>query len=271
MKQKLLLLGAVFFGVLAFMFTYRQINEEKRKIQGEAMDVYLIEVIKDIPEGEKITDDMIRQRKEKRFRSQLSNSRDIPYDNRNMVIGREVRQIVIAGRILQWSDLKMAQSTGRDGLTARVRPGFRAISIPVNQYTSVSGMVRPNNYVDLIATFKFPERQGDRTMDTLTLTLLQNVKVLACGTDMGIITAGSTGNARSSSYSTVTLELTPKEVEMIVFTLQKAGAGALTLSLRHFEESRITDKLQSVDFKFLEKNYQKYNEERARLMRSGTR
>ena len=74
MKQKLLLLGAVFFGILAFMFTYRQITLERQKIQGEAQDVYLIQVVKDIPEGEKITEDMIRQKREKRFRSQMDYS-----------------------------------------------------------------------------------------------------------------------------------------------------------------------------------------------------
>ncbi|MBR2904859.1 MAG: Flp pilus assembly protein CpaB, partial [Lentisphaeria bacterium] len=156
---------------------------------------------------------------------------------------REVRQIITAGRLLQWSDLKMSQSSGRTGLTAKIRPGFRAISIPVNQYTSVTGMIQPNNYVDIIATFRFPERQGDKALDTITLTILQHVKVLATGTDTGVIASGSHGTARSTSYGTVTLELTPKEVEMIVFTLQKAGAGSLTLSLRHYEESRITDQL----------------------------
>ena len=266
MKQKLLLLGAVFFGVLAFMFTYRQITLERQKIQGEAQDVYLIQVVKDIPEGEKITEDMIRQKKEKRFRSQAAYTRDIPFDQRSLVIGREVRQIITAGRLLQWSDLKTSQSSGRTGLTAKIRPGFRAISIPVNQYTSVTGMIQPNNYVDLVATFKFPERQGDKALDTITLTILQHVKVLATGTDMGIISSHAGGTARSSSYSTVTLELTPKEVEMIVFTLQKAGAGSITLSLRHYEESKITDKLQSVDYKYLENHYRAYTEERKKLM-----
>ena len=35
MKQKLLLPGAVFFGVLAFMFTFHQINQEKSRIRGK--------------------------------------------------------------------------------------------------------------------------------------------------------------------------------------------------------------------------------------------
>ena len=46
MKQKLLLLAAVFFGVMAFMFTFQQINAEKKKIMESAMDVDVIRVVK---------------------------------------------------------------------------------------------------------------------------------------------------------------------------------------------------------------------------------
>ena len=49
MKQKLLLLGAVLFGVLAFMFTFSQINKEKARLQGETYKIYLIQVARDIP------------------------------------------------------------------------------------------------------------------------------------------------------------------------------------------------------------------------------
>ena len=53
MKQKLLLLGAVLFGVLAFMFTFSQINKEKARLQGETYKIYLIQVARDIPGGKR--------------------------------------------------------------------------------------------------------------------------------------------------------------------------------------------------------------------------
>ena len=268
MKQKLLLLGAVFFGVLAFMFTFHQINLEKSKIRGEAQDIYLIQVVRDLAENEKITEDAIREIKVRRFRNNLesSASREIEYDRKNMVIGREVRSLIQAGSILQWTDLKTSLSSGRSGLTALVRPGYRAISIPVDSTSSVTGLVQPNNYVDLIGTFRFPDTKGDSSLDTITLTILQRVRVIATGTDMGMLSSAGGQDVRARGYSTVTLELTPKEVEMIIFASQK---GRLHLSLRNYEESAITKELQSVNWNFLQKNIPSYTREREEMMRQG--
>ena len=55
MKQKLLLLAAVFFGVMAFMLTFQQINQEKRKIQAATTEVAVLVVTRDIAENEPIT------------------------------------------------------------------------------------------------------------------------------------------------------------------------------------------------------------------------
>lgn len=91
--------------------------------------------------------------------------------------------------------------------------------------------------MDLIGTFRFPDTRGDSSLDTITLTILQRVRVIATGTDMGYLASSSSGqNYAARSYSTVTLELTPKEVEMIIFASQK---GRLTMSLRNYEESAI--------------------------------
>ena len=244
MKQKLLLLGAVLFGVLAFMFTFSQINKEKARLQGETYKIYLIQVARDIPEGEKITEDMIQKKLVQRFRN-ARYEREIPYDRRSLVIGREAQSLIRAGTLLQWSDLKVSLTSGKTGLTSLIRPGYRAISISVDATSSVTGLVQPNDYVDLIGTFRFPDTRGDSSLDTITLTILQRVRVIATGTDMGYLASSSSGqNYAARSYSTVTLELTPKEVEMIIFASQK---GRLTMSLRNYEESAITQKLQSVN------------------------
>ena len=160
MKQKLLLLGAVLFGVLAFMFTFSQINKEKARLQGETYKIYLIQVARDIPEGEKITEDMIQKKLVQRFRN-ARYEREIPYDRRSLVIGREAQSLIRAGTLLQWSDLKVSLTSGKTGLTSLIRPGYRAISISVDATSSVTGLVQPNNYVDLIGTFRFPDTRGD--------------------------------------------------------------------------------------------------------------
>lgn len=266
MKQKLLLLGAVFFGVLAFMFTFHQINQEKARIQGGTYDMYLIQVTRDLAENDKITDDVIKEVKIRRFRNANDSGREVEYEKRNMVLGREVRSLVQAGTLLQWSDLKTSLSSGRSGLTSLIRPGYRAISIPVDAVSSITGLVQPNNYVDLIGTFRFPDARGDSSLDTITLTILQRVRVIATGTDMGLLVGSGNQEMRSRGFSTVTLELTPKEVEMIIFATQK---GRISLSLRNYEESAVTKQLQSVNWDYLQKNILNYTREREGMLKTG--
>ena len=59
----------------------------------------------------------------------------------------------------------------------------------------------------------------------------------------------------------MTLQLYPDEVEMVIFASQK---GRLTLSLRNFEDERISKDIEarSVNFKSLEKEIPKYNKRR---------
>jgi len=256
MKQKFLLLAAVFFGVMAFMLTFQQINQEKRKIQASTAEVAVLFLTRDIAENEAITEDALRGRKIKMYASQISASRYVPYSQKNLVINRKAQLPIEKGKILQWNDLQSSVSGGRDGLTRLIQPGFRAISISVDQTASVSGLVQPNNYVDLIGTFKFPDMRGDTSMDTITLTILQRVRVIATGNDYGL----QSGNAQTRrSYGTVTLELSPKEVEMIIFATQK---GRIQMSLRNYEDSAVTHDLQSINWKYLQQNVKKYTRER---------
>ena len=93
-------------------------------------------------------------------------------------------------------------------------------------------------------------------MDTITLTILQRVRVIATGNDYGL----QSGNAQARrSYGTVTLELSPKEVEMIIFATQK---GRIQMSLRNYEDSAVTHDLQSINWKYLQQNVKKYMRER---------
>lgn len=256
MKQKLLLLAAVFFGVMAFMLTFQQINQEKRKIQAATTEVAVLVVTKDIAENEPITEDAIQGKKIKMYASQISASRDIPYSSKNMIINRRAQLPIEKGKILQWNDLQNSVSVGRDGVTRLIQPGYRAVSIAVDQTASVSGLVQPNNYVDLIGTFKFPDMRGDASMDTITLTILQRVRVIATGTDYGLQSGRGQG---ARSYGTITLELSPKEVEMIIFATQK---GRIQMSLRNYEDAAVARDLQSVNWKYLQENVSKYMKER---------
>ena len=267
MRQKILMLAAVFFGVLAFIFTYQQIKQERSKIMNSAVRVRLIRMKTDMAEGDKLMESDIEMYEGMRFANAAANTLEIPWERRSDVIGTPVRSMIRRGDILTWRDFNQVFTKERTGLPAQTRSGWRAISIPVSSVTSVSGLIRPNNFVDVIGTFHFPDAKGDTSRDTVTMTILQRVKVLATGTDIGYAQQNGAqpgASAVGRSYSTVTLELTPKEVEMIIFAQQK---GSLTLSLRSYEDPNITTDVQSVDWAYLQQHIQEYTAEREQLLK----
>lgn len=258
MKQKLLLLGAVFFGFLAFMLSYNQLQYEKRRIIGTAETVLLVQLKNTKTAGEELRDTDITRVEVKRLPSKALANREILWKDRYAAIGRQLETTVNAGQILLHTDLKPINQ--RHGFNSIIPSGQRAISIPVDTTGAVTNLVGPNDNVDVIGTFRFPDLRGDSSLDTVTLTILQNVKVLAVGNRWGAQQYADP-NSMNRSYSTVTLLVWPEEVEMLIFASQK---GRLALSLRNFDDARIDRELEgkSVNFKELEKNIPSFNEQR---------
>ena len=256
MRHKMLLLGAVLFGVIAFVLTYQQLEAERRSIRGTSETVMLIRLTRDKAEGEELRQEDLARYEAQRRPGEGGMSRDIPWTEASRVVGRRLEVSMRAGQTLQSTDLKPISQ--RQGFSGVIRQDYRAVSIPVDSVSSVNNLIQPNDNVDVIGTFRFSDVRGDSSLDTVTLTILQDVKVLAVGNRWGAASLDPTGNR---TYGTVTLLLYPEEVEMIVFASQK---GKLTLSLRNFEDERIERNIESrsVNFKLLEQEIPKYNQKR---------
>jgi pilus assembly protein CpaB len=145
----------------------------------------------------------------------------------NLVIGKTMRYGHIRGEVLLWSDIEGGNP--RDvGLSGDIKRDMRAISINCSGAAAVSGNVRANDHVDVIGTFVFPEKDGTlKQGDIETCTILQNVLVLAIGQST------AKNEVMNRGYSTVTLEVTAKEAEMIAFAEQMKGRLVLTLRNRN--------------------------------------
>lgn len=101
--------------------------------------------------------------------------------------------------------------------SAQLAPGRRAITLPVDQLNSQSGLLRPGDLIDLYVSFDYRRKR-------LTAPLLQGVLVLATGRET------RTDLDESRDYSTVTLDAAPEDVLKLVAARQ---AGTLTAILRH--------------------------------------
>lgn len=130
------------------------------------------------------------------------------------VVGSQLAVPVGAGEPLLRTLIASARVGSAASLLAR---GKRAVTLAVDQVSSVSGMIRPGDRVDILATLSSKGR-------TATVPLLQDVPVLA--TDNRLKT-GLGG--RSSRYQTVTLMLDPVAAARVSHA---RDAGELTVMLR---------------------------------------
>ena len=180
-------------------------------------------------------------------------------DSIGRVLGRKLLQARGAGEVLFWSDVEGGDTSTR-GLSADIAPKLRAMSINVSGAASVSGMVKPNDHVDVIGTFNFPDADGKtRGGDFVTCTILQNVLVLATGKDTAKSRVKTMGTA-AAGYSTVTLEVTPREAEMLAFAEQMKGR--LVLTLRNRNDTSTERELPNVDFAKIRSEIEELNSKR---------
>lgn len=140
--------------------------------------------------------------------------------------GTVVRTGVASGEPL--TNERVVKSGERGFLAAVLSPGRRAVSVPVTATTGIAGFIFPGDRVDLILTHAIDKRgDGDRTRRA-SETVLTNVRVLAVDQQT------DDQNGKAAIAKTVTLELSPRQAE-IVSLIQELGR--LSLSLRSLTKS----------------------------------
>jgi pilus assembly protein CpaB len=121
------------------------------------------------------------------------------------------------------SEAKIVSPGSRGFLAAVLRPGMRAISVPVTATSGISGFVFPGDQVDLLITHQLTGAGGNEAQHKAAETVLQDVRVI--GVDQKL--DSKTGEPLVAH--TATLEVTPKQTEIIAVA---AEIGKLSLSLR---------------------------------------
>jgi len=112
-------------------------------------------------------------------------------------------------------------------MSAMLPSGQRAIATSISTDTSAGGFILPNDRVDVIMT----RREKTDTGETfVTETILQNVRVLAIDQ-----TVEEKDGESVVVGSTATLQLDPKQTEIL--TVAQQMADRLTLSLRSLEDT----------------------------------
>lgn len=137
---------------------------------------------------------------------------------------------------------KLVASGSDSGLAPKVVRGYRAVSIELRKDQCAGGLIRPDDRVDVFATFDFGD--GDR-QDKYTYLLFQDVRVAAVDSEIhsfrdptsamvekktkDIFSAAAPVSAVSSGGKVVTLLLGVDEAPKFIFARQ---SGEITLALR---------------------------------------
>lgn len=124
------------------------------------------------------------------------------------------------------------------GVEETLRPGFRAVSIPIRNIQAVAGFARPGAIVDVF--FRSMAHDGNPEM---ALTLLERVELLAVGQ------ISFSGQKVSGEEGSVTVAVTPLQAKALKIV---EGKGDLTLALRRAEDNMIIPVSHSSDAMTLE-------------------
>ncbi|RLQ18496.1 Flp pilus assembly protein CpaB [Vibrio sp. SBT000027] len=151
------------------------------------------------------------------------------------------RTKLIKDSILSKADI--TEPEGGYSLSLKLQPGYRAISVPVDQVTSNSGFIEPGDRVDILLLGSQDGellRYGNSSQGLYVTTIVHDARVLAFNNKQ---TAESYQKARESNGfengipedSSVSLEVTPEQANQVVLAKQ---LGKLTLVLRGQNEAQ---------------------------------
>jgi pilus assembly protein CpaB len=217
--NKKVVMIALILSLLTTLLIYAYINRAAARPAAveDASTVYV--AVKTMPPKYKITEADIRQ---VRISTEMINSRAVL--DKSAILGKRLKETVVEGEQIILDRLAGEEDAS---LSFAIPEGMRAVSINVNDQTDVSGLVRPGDFVDVVASFEREEVQGQDSMTVyprITKIILQDVEILALGRNMS-----ANGEQAAEAPTTATLAVSPQDAEKLVYASEYA---ILRLALR---------------------------------------
>lgn len=123
------------------------------------------------------------------------------------------------------------------GATINIPDGMRVVTIPVNATTTHSGMLKPGDRVDVLATFQL-QRPGLGSV-TRTKTILEYIEIFATDSVRSGAEEPSKASSAKDGVKNVSLLVNPKQANVLKLAENK---GTVHLALRSKTDILRTDK-----------------------------
>lgn len=214
-KNWLILLIALGLGALAAAGASRYLSQRMAEIEasGKVQDtVQLIVAKAHLASGTPLTPDTVAVREVPRA---WAHSGAITPDQYNRAQGSTLAHPASAGEAILWAQLEGQRAAT---FSARLQSGQRAVTVPVDEISSLSGMVEPGDLIDIVVSARNDSRN-------YTFTLLQSVRVLATGSRAK--PNGQDAEGRSQGFTTITLDTSPDDAKRIIAAREIGRVTAL--------------------------------------------
>jgi len=216
------LVVAILLGVAAAIGVRSYMVRQQRETQQKYSPVPVATARRSIEAGEKLDPDMFEFTLNKP--ANTLTTQDITRDQIDAYVGRELRRPADRGKQIFAGYFIEREERGGSRILAE---GMVAITIGVDSTSGVAGLVRPGDHVDIYAT-------TIRSDVPETLLVLSDVTVMAVDDRVNEVPAGLPGYTRGrAGYSSLTLMVTPKNAELLVYLKSTAR---LTFALRSLQD-----------------------------------
>lgn len=217
-KNWIVLITAVGVGGLAALgaknYLSRQVAEIEEREKNKAM-VQVVVAKVPLAKGVKVSTENLATRP---MPKEWAHSGAVTPDQFERVNGAILAYPASPGEPLIWAQLE-GQRTPT--FSARLAAGRRAVTVPVDEISSLSGMVEPGDLIDIVVSIN-KDRQH------FTFTLLQGVTVLATGTKAS--QQDKNGDGRGRSFTTITLDTSPDDAKRVIAAREVGRVTALLRS-----------------------------------------
>jgi len=211
MKSKIVLFLAIVMGLITTYFFY---NYMKAYDQAAVVNTNMTEIVvakQDIKKNQKISQGMVMP-------AQVPSSGVHPQAVRNPseVEGMYALADITANEPLLTHRLGNEKEENLF-VSRKVQQGYRAVSVGLNFVQSVSNLIEPEDWVDVV--FTEPPPKGMDQLQINTVLLLSKARVLAVGRRM----LETTPEEPYVEYTSVTLELKPEDAVKLINASEKGN------------------------------------------------
>lgn len=219
---RLLIIVAVLLALLAAGLVYSMISKNKPKPAPSSTTISVVVAKSQIGPDTEIKEEMVKIVQLPKEIAQAD-----AYRTTKDVVGKKTMQPISSGDQLTRRRFSVAPNSG---MQISIPKDKRAVTIPVDEISSIAGFVKPGQYVDVINVVSKTSNSP-----TIGKMILQNVLVLGTGQrDMS-----SAGSSKAEPVKTVTLAVDPRDAVKLRVAQQEGGRISLALRPLKPEEEQV--------------------------------